>query len=435
MICGLPPAPASRRRLLSGLLGASAGGALANRLFAVGNGPLEIQSVEPVVIRTPRGDKPPDWYLEMPAVGSGTGGTGLWNRLDHASPSRFRGVTQATLVKIVTKGGLVGWGECHAPAAPRVHATVVRDLLAPILVGQDARQVEPLWERLYSSQRLRGYATGFYTESIAGTDLALWDILGKYLGQPLYRILGGKYRSSVPTYSGIRGSTPQALGEHARRQIESGYSAVKMGLSKGPGTSSVERVVSVAEAIGDRGQLLVDSLGAYKVHEARAVGERLDELPNIGWWEDALLPEDIAGYSELKAALKTPLCAGETLSNRFQFRDLFRARAVDMVNPDICRAGGISECRRIAILADLNGILFSPHISTGTALYWAASVHLAAHLPNTVIMEGGTLLERPFGNGLLREPLEALPGQAIVPERPGIGAEFDEREFARYQVV
>ena len=141
-------------------------------------------------------------------------------------------------------------GECHAPAAPRVHATVVRDLLAPILVGQDARQVEPLWERLYSSQRLRGYATGFYTESIAGTDLALWDILGKYLGQPLYRILGGKYRSSVPTYSGIRGSTPQALGEHARRQIESGYSAVKMGLSKGPGTSGVERVVSVAG--GDR---------------------------------------------------------------------------------------------------------------------------------------------------------------------------------------
>lgn len=424
-----------RRRFLRGAMAAPALLALEERLFATGNGPLEIESVEPIAIRTPQGEKPPDWYLEMGPVGQATGGSGLWNRLDHASPSRFRGATQATLVKIVTRDGLVGWGECHAPAAPRVHAMVISDLLAPILIGQDARQVEPLWERLYSSQRLRGYATGFYTESIAGVDLALWDLLGKYLGQPLYRILGGKYRDSIPTYSGIRGRSPRELAESARRQMEAGFPAVKMGLSKGPGTSNIERVMAVSEAIGGTGQLLVDSLGAYKIHEARAVGARLDELSNIGWWEDALLPEDITGYTELKAALKTPLCAGETLSNRYQFRELFAARAVDMVNPDLCRAGGVSECRRIAVLADLHGVLFSPHISTGTALYWAASVHLAAHLPNTVIMEGGTLLERPFGNGLLREPLESRPGQAIVPERPGIGAEFDESVLERYRVA
>ena len=425
----------SRRRFLEGSLGLAASAALSNRLFASGNGPLSIASVEPVVIRSPRGEQPPEWYIEMPPVGQATGGAGLWNRLDHASPSRFRGATQATLVKITTKDGLVGWGECHAPAAPRVHAAVINDLLAPILIGQDARQVEPLWEKLYSSQRLRGYATGFYTESIAGVDLALWDLLGKYLGQPLYRVLGGKYRDSVPTYAGIGGGTTEALVESARQQLDRGFSAVKMGLSKGPGTASVERVEAVSKAIGGKGQLLVDSLGAYKVHEARAVGQRLDALPNIGWWEDALLPEDSAGYRELKLTLKTPLCAGETFSNRYQFRDLFAARAVDMVNPDICRAGGVSECRRIAILADLHGVLFSPHISTGTALYWAASVQLAAHLPNTVIMEGGTLLDRPFGNAILREPLAARPGAARVPERAGIGAEFDEEALAAYRVA
>ncbi len=425
----------SRRRFLTGTLGLAASAALSERLFASGNGPLTIDRVEPVVIRSPRGDNPPEWYLEMPPVGRATGGTGLWNRLDHASPSRFRGATQATLVKITTKDGLVGWGECHAPAAPRVHAAVITDLLAPILIGQDARQVEPLWEKLYSSQRLRGYATGFFTESIAGVDLALWDLLGKYLGQPLYRILGGKYRDAVPTYTGIGGNTPEALAESARQQLERGFAAVKMGLSKGPGTASVERVEAVSRAVGSKGQLLVDSLGAYKVHEARAIGQRLDSLPNIGWWEDALLPEDSAGYGELRQALKTPLCAGETFSNRYQFRDLFAARAVDMVNPDLCRAGGISECRRIAVLADLHGVLFSPHISTGTALYWAASVHLAAHLPNAVIMEGGTLLERPFGNGILREPLKARPGAATVPEGAGIGAEFDEEALAAYRVA
>ena len=407
-----------RRQFLSGSIAAPALCALKNRLFASGNAPLEIERVEPIVMRSPRGEQPPDWYLEMGPIGQATGGSGLWNRLDHASPSRFRGATQATLVRIVTRDGLVGWGECHAPAAPRVHATVVSDLLAPILIGQDARQVEPLWERLYSSQRLRGYATGFFTESIAGVDLALWDLLGKYLGQPLYRILGGKYRDSIPTYSGISGASPLELGESARRQVERGFPAVKMGLSKGPGTSSVERVEAVSKAIGTEGQLLVDSLGAYKVHEARAVGAKLDELSNIGWWEDALLPEDIGGYKELNATLKTPICAGETFSNRYQFRELFAARAVDMVNPDLCRAGGVSECRRIGILADLHGVLFSPHISTGTALYWAASVHLAAHLPNAVIMEGGTLLERPFGNGLLRNRWSPVRARQSFPSAP-----------------
>ncbi len=424
-----------RRDFVSGLLGGfSALASVRDNLLGAGNSPLTIRSVDPVVIRTPRGDQPPEWYMEIAPVGQTTGGSGLWNRLDHASPSRFRGATQATLVKIVTEQGLVGWGECHAPAAPRVHATVISDLLAPILLGQDARQVEPLWEKLYSSQRLRGYATGFFSESIAGIDLALWDLLGKYLNQPLYRILGGRYRDSVPTYSGISGSTPEALAESARERIRQGFPAVKMGLSKGPGTSAVERVEAVSEAVGGKGQLLVDSLGAYKLHEARSVGARLDRLPNIGWWEDALLPEDMAGYRQLRAALKTPICVGETLSNRYQFRDLLAAGAADMINPDLCRAGGVSECRRIGILADVHGALFSPHISTGTALYWAASVHLACHLPNTAIMEGGTLLERPFGNSLLQVPLESRPGRAIVPERPGIGVEFDGDRLARYTV-
>ena len=132
--------------------------------------------------------------IEMPPIGAMTGGVGLWNRLDHASPSRFHGYTQATLVKISTDQGLTGWGECHAPAAPRVHQAVVSDLLAPILMGQDARDVEPLWEKMYSSQRTRGYSNGFFTEAIAGVDLALWDILGKFTGVPLYRLLGGKFR-------------------------------------------------------------------------------------------------------------------------------------------------------------------------------------------------------------------------------------------------
>ena len=419
-----------RRALL-----ASLGGGLLQRLFAAGNPPLRITEVEAFVIRTPNEPQPPERYIEMPPVGSETGGRGLWNRLDHASPSRFRGATQATLVKITTDQGLIGWGESHAPAAPRVHQTVVSDLLAPILIGQDARNVEALWEKMYSSQRTRGYATGFYTESIAGVDLALWDLLGKYLDAPLYRVLGGKYRDSVPAYTGVGGRSVEELRENARELIERGFSAVKMGLSKGPGTQNVERVAAVSEAIGDSGQLLVDSLGAYKIHEARSVGAELDQLANIGWWEDALAPEDLAGFAELKQALKTPLCAGEEVSNRYQFRDLFLARAVDLINPDVCRAGGVTECRKIAILADVHGVLWSPHVSTGTALYLAASTHLAVHTANAVIIEGGSLLERPFGNRLLREPLDWPAGEARVPEGPGIGVDFNEQALGEVRVA
>ena len=208
-----------------------------------------------------------------------------------------------------------------------------------------------------------------------------------------------------------------------------------MGLSKGPGTNNIERVAAASQAIGDRGQLLVDSLGAYKIHEARSVGAELDDLPNIGWWEDALLPEDLTGYTELNAALKTPICTGETISNRFQFRDLFAQRGADIINPDVCRCGGITECRKIAILADVHGVLWSPHVSTGTALYLAASTHLAVHTPNAVIIEGGTLLERHFGNGLLKEPLDWKPGEVRVPEKPGIGVEFDGEAIEKVRVA
>ena len=154
---------------------------IAHRAWA-GQPPLRITSIEPIVIRTPKDSRTHEEFIDMPPVGQTTGGKGLWNRLDHASPSRFHGATQATLVKVTTDQGLVGWGESHAPAAPRVHQAVINDLLAPMLIGQDARDVEALWEKMYSSQRLRGYATGFYTESIAGMDLALWDLLGKYTG-------------------------------------------------------------------------------------------------------------------------------------------------------------------------------------------------------------------------------------------------------------
>lgn len=408
------------------------GGLAAPALF--GAVPLKITKVEAFIVRSPNDGKTSRELVSMTPVGAMTGGVGLWNRLDHASPTRVGAYRQAVLVKITTNQGLIGWGECHAPTTPRVHKAVIEDLVAPILVGQDARNVEVLWEKMYSTERVRGYATGFYTEAIAGADIALWDVLGKSLGVPVYQLLGGKFRDTAATYTGIGGGGA-SLAENARKAVEAGFGVVKMGLSKGPGTNDVARVRTVAEAIQGKGQVLVDSLGAYKLHEAQQVGAQLDQIPNLAWWEDALLPEDTAGYPALAEQLRTPVVAGEMLSNRFQLRDLLMKKAVDIINPDVCRAGGITECRRMAALADAFGVLWSPHVSMGTAVYMAASIHLAVSTSNFVIMEGGGAHLGPLGNRLLVEPLDYKPGLARVPERPGLGIEFVESELRKVIAV
>ena len=396
--------------------------------------PLVIRSVEPVLIRNPPTAIGFDEPLDLPPPGDLTGGVGIWNRLDHASPTRFKGFEQAVLVRITTESGLVGWGECHAPSAPRMHQRVITDLFAPVLRGQDARRINALWERLFTTERVRGYSTGVQFEALAGVDLALWDLLGKAVGLPVYQLLGGRYRPAQPLYRGVGGATIDALVADARAAQASGMQMVKMSYRKGKGSEDIERVAAVSEAMGARGQVAVDSLGAFKLYEAVQAGRRFDRLGNVGWFEDALMPDDQAAYPLLAEALETPVCAGEMLNNRFQMRDLLASRGADIINPDVCRAGGITECQRIAALADAFNVPWSPHVSTGTILYFSASLHLAVATPNCVIMEGGNKINGPLGNVLVRTPLRIEQGTALVPEGPGFGIEWNDDALARVTV-
>jgi L-alanine-DL-glutamate epimerase-like enolase superfamily enzyme len=396
--------------------------------------PLRIAKVEPIIVRSPSKPVAFDEPLELAPVGDLTGGVGLWNRLDHASPTRFKGFEQGVLVKITTDDGLVGWGECHAPSAPRMHHATITDLFAPVLRGQDARQVNALWERLFTTERVRGYSTGVQLEALAGIDLALWDLLGKALGLPVHQLLGGKYRPGQPLYRGIGGASADALVADAQKAVASGMQMVKMSYRKGKGSEDIERVAAVAAFMKPHGQVAVDSLGAFKLYEAVQVGRRFDRLGNVGWFEDALLPDDQGAYPALAQSLETPVCSGEMLNNRFQFRDLLTSRGADVINPDVCRAGGITECQRIAALADAFNVLWSPHVSTGTVLYFTASLHLALATPNCVIMEGAHKLEGPLGNALIKTPVRVEAGQAIAPDAPGFGIEWNEEALARVMV-
>jgi L-alanine-DL-glutamate epimerase-like enolase superfamily enzyme len=181
--------------------------------------------------------------------------------------------------------------------------------------------------------------------------------------------------------------------------------------------------------------LIVDSLGSWKAYEAIELGKELDALGNIGWWEDPLLPEDDNGYERLAASIRTPLCKGEVLSNRFQARDLYLRKAISITNLDLARAGGITECKRMAMLADVFGIMWSPHVSMGSIPYMAASIHLAAATPNVLFMEHQGGDAGPFGNRLIKEPLDYHGGYVNIPERPGLGFEFDENELRKIIVA
>jgi L-alanine-DL-glutamate epimerase-like enolase superfamily enzyme len=421
------------RRNFLGLAGMAASPLLAQTVEQKrrGIGSLKITKVEALVIRTPGDKVAPESLVTMIPLGATTGGAGLWNRLDHASPSRTQGHTQAVLVRISTDQGLTGWGECHAPEAPRVHQMMVTDLLGPVLLGQNALEVEPLWEKLYSTERLRGYSTGVYTEAIAGVDLALWDLLGQFVGQPVYRLLGGKFRDRIPSYEGIGGSSIADLKTSALKAVADGFTVVKISFSKGAGTNDIARVAAVAEVMKDKGQVLVDSLGAFKLYEAVKLGRELDKLGNVGWWEDPLMPDDLTSYPKLREALDTAICAGEELCNRFQFSEFLAAKSANIINPDVCRAGGITEVKRIATLAEAYGVMWAPHISTGTALYIAASMHVAASTSNLLISEGGAALRGPLGNDLLEEPIDWKPGWIGVPERPGLGVRFNATALAK----
>jgi L-alanine-DL-glutamate epimerase-like enolase superfamily enzyme len=163
-------------------------------------------------------------------------------------------------------------------------------------------------------------------------------------------------------------------------------------------------------------------------------GRELDRLGNVGWLQEPLLPEDALGYRQLCEAIDTPVCYGAFLANRFHFRDVFESGSVDIINPDICYCGGLSECKKITVLADAYGVPWSPHVSMVSPISMAASLHLAVATPNFVIMENADQSQAPLGNILLKEPLQYFPGYAVVPERPGLGVEFDENQLAKVTV-
>jgi L-alanine-DL-glutamate epimerase-like enolase superfamily enzyme len=342
---------------------------------------------------------------------------------------------EVLLVRIVTDDGLVGWGEAHAPPIPRVAQALIADLFAPQLIGRDPLAIDAIWDALYASMRLRGYGSGVMLEALAGVDIALWDLAGKALGQPIYKLLGGPYRTRIPCYlSGVPGSTVEQRIEAAREFVSLGFTAMKTSMGRAPLDEDLEAVEALIETVRGQASVLVDAHGVYDSRSATAAGRRL-ERAGAGWLEDPLPPEDVDGYAALAAALDLPIASGETECTRWQFNDKLRRRASDVILPDVCRAGGITEGRKIALVADLYNVPWCVHASISTAVHLAAGLHLAAATPNFLLCEyPNSFRDGPLANALLQHPIRYADGHLDVPDVPGLGITFDESALQRHLV-
>ena len=344
----------------------------------------------------------------------------------------------AMLVEIETDSGLVGWGECYGPA--RVNSAVVKEI-APWLIGEDPLRTDHLWQSVYARLRDHGQK-GVVIQGLSGIDIALWDIKGKHFGVPVHRLLGGPRRTEVRAYAtGLyrrkSGDPGKYLAEEAASYVAEGFGAVKLKVGFGI-EEDAAMARAVRAAIGRDVALMVDANHAYDAVAAIRLGRMIEEL-DIGWFEEPVLPEDIAGYRAVKAAITIPVAGGECEFTRFGFRDLLASRAIDIVQPDTCAAGGLSECKKIADMAEAFSVRYNPHV-WGTGIAIAASLALLAVLPShtpTSLAPVEPMLEfdrteHPIRQSILVTPIEHIRGVVRVPEGPGLGIEVDRKALARF---
>src|SRR5581483_2436713 len=274
----------------------------------------------------------------------------------------------ALVVEVRTDQGIIGWGDCYGPAA--VCKSIVDTLLKPSIIGKDPFDVEVIWEALYNKVKDYGL-TGMTICGISGVDIALWDIIGKACNRPIHKLIGGCFRPKVQAYAtGLYFKNMDRLNEEAveeaRGYIEQGFSAIKMKIGLGSLKKDLDRVAAVREAIGPDVRLMVDANHCFNVPQAINIGRELEKL-DIDWFEEPISPEDLDGYAEVTQRLDMAVAGGENEFTKFSFRSILQHRAMDIIQPDVCAAGGLTECKKIAALAQAHAVQCVPH-AWGTAI-------------------------------------------------------------------
>ena len=333
-----------------------------------------------------------------------------------------------TIILVHTDSGEIGVGSVYSHPA-LVHL-IVEKQLDELLRGHDPTQVEELWQKMAASTLWYG-RKGAAVSALGGVDTALWDLRGKAAGKPVWQLLGGE-RPECPAYaSGLLWNDIDALAAEAAAHVEAGFRRVKMRLARSEAFDR-EAVKAVRASIGPNCDIMVDTSMRYHLELARRMGRFFAEQ-GVFWYEEPFAPDDIDAYCALRGTVGVPISAGENEFGLQGFRELIRAGAVDILQPDASRCGGISEVRRVALLAAEHGLRIATH-TWSDAVAITANAHVVAAAPNgiTVEVDRTTL---PFIDQLLVEPLDIRDGQLQLSGAPGLGIELNFEVVDRYRMA
>jgi galactonate dehydratase len=339
--------------------------------------------------------------------------------------------------------GLYGWGEATLEWKTKAVVGAIEDLSA-LLIGQDPRRVEHLWQIMHRQYFWRGGITNL--SALSGVDQALWDIKGKELGRPVCELLGGPVRDTLRFYDHLGGGTlegmyktiePEEFAAKIQESVSSGFTAVKampIPVSELIESADVLRrsahcVEAMRNAVGEKIDIMLDLHARTTAAAAIQFGRMLVDY-NLYWYEEPCWPEHVDALVEVARALPFPIATGERLVGRWEFRELLEKRACSVIQPDVSHCGGISEVRRIAALAETYNIAVACHNPQGP-VSTVASLHVGFATPNYLIQEV-VRKDVPWRNDVVVEPLRMEGGQAHPPSAPGLGIDINEREAAKY---
>ncbi len=367
---------------------------------------------------------------------------------EYAAPQDSReanGVQRCLLLKVSTDEGIVGWSDVET--APHVAAAAVRaptsgtkmmEGVRHLAIGEDPFDVERLWEKVYRGTAYYG-RRGVAMQVLSGLDIACHDIMGKAIGRPVYKLLGGACRKRVRAYaSTLFRPTPDDIRMACEFYLRRGFRAIKFGWGAfgNDRKRDVALVAAAREAIGPDVDLMIDA-GWRSDSSAYDAIDLLRELEpyQLYWLEDFLHPECYEGYARVKAAgFRTRIAAGEQEATAWGFRQLIERGKVDVIQPDVSRCGGLSQMRRIAWEAERAGVDVCPHAWL-TDLLTAASLHVNAWLPRSLYLEYN-VSDNPMLRQIVRNPIQLEEdGTMQVPDGPGLGIEVDEEAVSRYRVA